>query len=137
MLLVSLSDAGMNFALVRLPARLRAESDHTRANTLVKLGFLLKLAISTVVFLVCYFGSTRIANTLFNRPELVPFIQLASLMIVFQAIYDATNNSFIGRRGVGPPTVFLELAVQYCNTNGASATQTQPTLSSVRQLPWP
>ena len=97
LLLVALADAGMNFALVRLPARLRSEGDHARANRLVKLGFLLKLAISTAASIICYAGSTVIASIVLNRPELTPFIQLASLMIVFQAIYDATNNIFIGQ----------------------------------------
>ena len=97
LLLVALADVGMNYALVRLPARLRSEGDHARANRLVKLGFLLKIAISTAASIVCYAGSTVIASIVLNRPELTPFIQLASLMIVFQAIYDATNNIFIGQ----------------------------------------
>ena len=97
LLLVALADAGMNFALVRLPARLRSEGDHARANRLVKLGFLLKLVISTAASIVCYAGSAFIASIVLNRPELTPFIQLASLMILFQAIYDATNNIFIGQ----------------------------------------
>jgi O-antigen/teichoic acid export membrane protein len=96
-LFVALADAGMNSALVRLPARLRSEGDHARANRLVKLGFLLKLAISAAASIVCYTGSTVIASVILNRPELTPFIQLASLMIVFQAIYDATNAIFIGQ----------------------------------------
>jgi O-antigen/teichoic acid export membrane protein len=96
-LLVAVSDAGMNFALIRLPARVRSEGNRARANRLIRLGFLLKLAISTVAFMICYFGSATIATTVLNRPELAPFIQLASLMIVFQAIFDATNNSFIGQ----------------------------------------
>jgi O-antigen/teichoic acid export membrane protein len=96
-LFVSLSDAGMNLALVRLPAKLRSEDDHARASRLIRLGFLLKLAFSTAAFLICYAGSAMIATIIFNRPELTPFIQLASLMIIFQAIYDATNNSFIGQ----------------------------------------
>jgi O-antigen/teichoic acid export membrane protein len=60
-LLVALADAGINFALVRLPARLRSEGDHARANRLVKLGFLLKLVISTAASIVCYAGSSVIA----------------------------------------------------------------------------
>jgi O-antigen/teichoic acid export membrane protein len=95
-LLVALADVGMNYALIRLPARLRVEGDHARANRLIKLGFLLKLTISTIASVVCYAGSTMIATIVLNRPELAPFIQLASLMIVFQAIFDATNNIFIG-----------------------------------------
>jgi O-antigen/teichoic acid export membrane protein len=96
-LLVALSDAGMNLALVRLPAKLRAEGDYERAKRLIKLGFLLKLAISIAAFFICYAGSTMIATTVLNRPELAPFLQLASLIIIFQAIFDATNNSLIGQ----------------------------------------
>jgi O-antigen/teichoic acid export membrane protein len=96
-LLISLSDAGMNFALVRLPARLRSVGNLARASRLIRLRFLLKLAISTVAFLICYTGSTVIATTVLNRSELAPFLQLASLIIIFQAIFDVTNNSFIGQ----------------------------------------
>ncbi len=96
-LLVALADVGMNYALVRLPARLRAEGEHGRANKLIRLGFILKLAISTIAFIVCYADSTNIATVVLNRPQLAPFIQLASLIIIFQAIYDATNNIFIGQ----------------------------------------
>jgi len=96
-LLVSLSDAGMNLALVRLPARFRAAGEYARADRLIRLGLLLKLAISTVAFIVCYLASTPIAATVLNRPELGPFLQIASLMIVFQALVDATSSSFIGQ----------------------------------------
>jgi O-antigen/teichoic acid export membrane protein len=97
LLLVSLSDMGMNFALVRLPARLRAEGNYAKANRLTRLGFLIKLAISTVAFIVCYIGSTAIAAIVLNRPESAPFLRIASLIVVFQALVDATSNSFIGQ----------------------------------------
>jgi hypothetical protein len=66
-----------------LPARLRAEGYHARANRLIKLGFLLKLAISIAASAVCYVGSAVIASIVLNRPELTSFMQLASLVIVF------------------------------------------------------
>ena len=62
-LLVALADVGMNYALVRLPARLRAEGEHGRANRLIRLGFILKLAISTIAFIVCYADSTNDRNS--------------------------------------------------------------------------
>jgi O-antigen/teichoic acid export membrane protein len=96
-LLISLSDAGMNSALVRLPARLRAEGDPARANRLIRLGFMLKLAFSIVASLICYVSSTMIATNVLNRSELAPFLRIASLIIVFQSIFDATNYSFIGQ----------------------------------------
>jgi O-antigen/teichoic acid export membrane protein len=96
-LLVGLADLGMNNALVRLPARFRSEGDNAKANRLVRLGFLVKLGVSAMAFLICYFSSTVIATSVLNRPQIAPFVQLASLMILFQAIYDATNNAFIGQ----------------------------------------
>lgn len=96
-ILVSLSDAGISFALVRLPARLRAEGNYAEAEKLIRLGFLLKLTISTVAFVICYFGSATIATTVLNRPELAPFLRIASLIVVFYSVFDATSRSFIGQ----------------------------------------
>ena len=127
-LLAALSDVGMSYALVRLPAKSKSEGDPARAFRLIRLGFLLKLAVSTVAFLICYAGSALIATAVFSRPELTPFIQLAALLIVFQAIYDATTNSFNGQdlmqysaailvlQGVlkgtlGPTLVFIGLGI--------------------------
>lgn len=96
-ILVSLSDAGISFALVRLPARLGAEGNYAEAEKLIRLGFLLKLTISTVAFIICYFGSATIATTVLNRPELAPFLRIASLIVIFHSMFDATCNSFIGQ----------------------------------------
>jgi O-antigen/teichoic acid export membrane protein len=85
-LLISLSDLGMNSALIRLPARLMAEGNYTRAKRLIRLGFLLKLAISAVAFIICYIGAPTIATTLLNRPALVPYLRITSLMIVTQPL---------------------------------------------------
>ena len=95
-LLVSLADVGMNLTLVRMPARLRSEGAYRRANSMVRLGFLLKMCLSVAAFLVCYGGAEAIAATILNRPELAPFLRLASVMIIFQALYDAASNAFIG-----------------------------------------
>jgi O-antigen/teichoic acid export membrane protein len=96
-LFISLSDMGMNFALVRLPARLSAEGHAARANRLIRLGFMLKLAFSVVFSLVCYVASTMISTNVLNRPELAPLLRVASLIIVFQSIFDAASSSFIGQ----------------------------------------
>jgi O-antigen/teichoic acid export membrane protein len=95
-LLVPLADAGMNYALVRLPARRRSEGDYYGASRVIRLAFLVKLFTSAVAFLICYFGAEMIAATVLNRPELASLLQLASVLIVFQAVLDATSSSFIG-----------------------------------------
>jgi stage V sporulation protein B len=96
LLFVSLADAGMNYALVRFPAKLRAESDYAASNRAIRLGFLVKLSLGIAAFLICYFGADTIATTLLNRSELSQYLQLAGLLIVFQSIFDAATYSFIG-----------------------------------------
>jgi len=96
-LLISLADVGMNSALIRLPARLMAERNYARANRLIRLGFLLKLATSAVAFIICYLAAPAIATTVLNRPALVPYVRIASLMILTQPLVDGTVNAFIGQ----------------------------------------
>ena len=95
-LLVSLADVGMNYALIRLPAKLRSEGDYKGSNRAIRLGILLKLSLSVAAFLICYFGADLIATTVLNRAELAPFLRLASILIVFQTLLEATSNSFVG-----------------------------------------
>jgi stage V sporulation protein B len=95
-LLVSVADAGMNYAIVRFTAKLRSQGEHYAANKTIRLAFVLKLSASVVAFLICYSGAETIAVTVLNRPELASFLRLASAFIVFQAVLDATNSSYIG-----------------------------------------
>lgn len=95
-LLVSFADVGMSYALVRLPAKLRSEGDFDGTSRMIQLGFLLKLSVSLMAFLACYVGADLIAVSLLNRPELAGLLRLASVLIVFQAIYGAVINSFVG-----------------------------------------
>jgi stage V sporulation protein B len=93
---ISIADAGMNAALIRFPATLRSQGDFLASNRVIRLGFMLKLSLSVTAFIICYFGGDMIATTLLNRPGLTPYLQLAGLLIIFQAIFDAASNSFIG-----------------------------------------
>jgi O-antigen/teichoic acid export membrane protein len=92
----SLADAGMNAALMRFPAKLRSEGNYLASNRAIRLGFQLKLSLSLIAFLICYFGAEAITTNLLNRPELTPYLQLAGAIIIFQAFLDAASNSFIG-----------------------------------------
>jgi stage V sporulation protein B len=95
-LFTTIADAGMSNVLVRFPAKLRSEHDITGSNQAIQLGFLLKLTLSLAAFLICYLGANPIATTLLNRPESAPYVQLAGVLIVFQAIFNAATNAFVG-----------------------------------------
>ena len=90
------TDLGVNYALIRFPAKLTFEGNYCGAAKIIRLGVLLKLSVSTAAFLICYCGAERIAVYVLNRPELVPSLRLASALIVFEALFYAAMNSFIG-----------------------------------------
>jgi stage V sporulation protein B len=93
-LVVSLTDVGINYALVRMPAKLRSEGDLQGASKTIRLGFLFKIFVSIVAFLVCYIGAEPIAATVLNRVELAPLLRLTSILILFQPVLDAVSSSF-------------------------------------------
>jgi O-antigen/teichoic acid export membrane protein len=95
-LFVNLADAGVNLALVRIPAMFRSRGDYSASSRAIRLGFLCKLTLSIGSFLVCYFGADIITTTILNRPDLATYLQFAGLLIVFQALFDGASNAFIG-----------------------------------------
>lgn len=95
-LLNDLVDIGISSALVKIPAKLIAEGDSDGARRILKLGVLLKLATGAAGFFVCYVGADLISTFILNRPELSSFLRIASAVIVFQAVFDATASSFLG-----------------------------------------
>jgi len=121
LLLASLADAGISFALVRLPAKLRSEGDRYRAGWVIKAGFALKLLISAVAFLICYVGAEAIATSLLNRPQAVSLVRLAALLIVFQSAFNAASNSFIGLD-------LMQYSASFQITQSALKTAFQPVL---------
>ncbi len=96
LVLISVSDLGMNYALVRLSAKLKSQGDQLGVSRTIRLGFLLKLSIGIVAFSVCYLGAASISATVLNRPELASFLRLAAFLVIGQTIDDAATNSFIG-----------------------------------------
>ena len=94
-LLASLTDLGINYALIRFPTKLRFEGKHYEAFKTVGFGLLLKLSSSVVAFAICYSMAESLAYIL-NRPELALLVRLASALILFQPIFYAAIQSFIG-----------------------------------------
>ena len=89
-------DLGINSALTRFSAKLRAEGKQHLVACMLKAGFAFKLAMSTAAFLVCFFLSDFLAYLLLRRPEMGFFVKLASPLILFQTLYTTLSSSFIG-----------------------------------------
>ncbi len=95
-LLAYIVDCGLNYALVRFPVKMMSEGDRGEAAKIIMLGFLIKLFVSIIVFFICYAGADLLATYILNRPELIFSLKLASMLIIFNSIYDVAVYSLIG-----------------------------------------
>jgi len=95
-LLATLADFGINPALTRYSAKLKAEHKSFQLALILKTGFLIKLIISLLFLLATLMLSKELAILLLNRPEIKPYLMLTSIFILFQAIFSAAYSSLIG-----------------------------------------
>lgn len=100
-LLTGLIDFGVNPALTRFSAKLRAEGKTQLAANMLKAGFIFKLITGTAMSILCFVLSDVFAIYVLNRPEIGPFIKLTSLQIFFQTVYVTLNSSFMGLDKMG------------------------------------
>jgi O-antigen/teichoic acid export membrane protein len=94
--LAGLVDLGVNSALTRFSARLRAEGKAQLAAGMLKSGFLFKLLIGIAMSVTCFVFSDALATYVLNRPGMGFLVKLASSLILFQTIFTTLNSAFIG-----------------------------------------
>lgn len=95
-ILGGLIDLGVNPALTRFSARLRADGESELAASILRSGFLFKLISGIAASATCFIFSDVFAAYILNRPEIGFLIKLTSLLIVFQTVFNAQDAAFIG-----------------------------------------
>ncbi len=95
-LLAGLIDLGVNTALTRYLAKLRAEGKSQLAAKMLKSGFLFKIATGTAMSALCYVFADFFAINILNRPEMDFLVKTSSFLIIFQTILTASDSSFTG-----------------------------------------
>lgn len=95
-LLISLFSFGIDPALTMFSARFRSEGRIHSLINFLRAGFLFKLLISFVAFVISFIFSDYFALYILNRPELGSLVRIASIIIVFGIIYNGVTATFIG-----------------------------------------
>jgi len=95
-ILAGLIDLGVNPALTRFSAKLRAEGKSQLAANMLRSGFLFKLATGIAMSAICFIFSDAFATHILNRPEMGFLVKLSSLLIIFQTVFTISNSSFTG-----------------------------------------
>ncbi|MEM0471729.1 MAG: flippase [Sulfolobales archaeon] len=95
-LLIGFIGFGLDAALVRYSARLRAESRNELVASVLRTGLLFKFLIGASMSFFCLTFSDSLAAFIVNRPELGFYIRLASPLILFQSLLATVSSAFIG-----------------------------------------
>ncbi len=95
-ILVGLVDLGINYALIRYLARLRAEGKLGLAARMLKSGYIFKLALGVFASIICFIFADQFATYILNRPEMGYLIRLTSILITFQTVFGVLSSAFIG-----------------------------------------
>lgn len=96
LLLVLFVNPGMSEGIIKFSTSLQLKGEKNKLGTLLLHSLFLKMVLASIAFLVCFIFSEQLASSIFNRPEISGFVQIASLLIIFQAIREVIDSAFIG-----------------------------------------
>ena len=95
-LLFHFADIGINHGLIKFSASLRSKGETSQLIPLIKHGLVFKVLIGLIISAANFAFSGYFASYLLNRPDLEPYIRIASISIIFQVIATTATSSFVG-----------------------------------------
>lgn len=95
-LILGFLDPGVGAALTRFTAKFRAEKKADVVASILKTGFVYKLIVSSIATVLCFTFSETLATILLNRSELGYFVRIASIIILFQTLFNFLGETFFG-----------------------------------------
>ena len=89
-------DWGVNSAITKFTASLRAQKSEEKAYKIIKTGLIFEVATGFILSLILISLSGFIASAIFNRPKSAPLIAIASVTVFAGALQTAAQSIFIG-----------------------------------------
>jgi O-antigen/teichoic acid export membrane protein len=99
-ILLSLIDFGINPAVTYYSTKLRVEGRPDLLSEALKAAYVNRVSVGFVVALASFLSSNHIA-ALLNRPEASKLIQISSLLIFVQSLFNLNNSAFLGLEKIG------------------------------------
>ncbi|PVX24262.1 MAG: hypothetical protein CW691_08115 [Candidatus Bathyarchaeum sp.] len=100
-LIKTFRDLGIDQATIKYTAQYRAENKLGNVKQIVAAETLFEIIIGSILSICSFLLSGFFATTIFNRPEIAPLIQIASLIIFAEAILKAAQVAFTGYEKMG------------------------------------
>lgn len=95
-LLFLFADIGINQGLMKFSASLRSKGETSQLVPLIKHALIFRVMIGLVISAANFAFAGYFATYLLNRPDLEPYISIASISIIFQVIATTATSSFVG-----------------------------------------
>ncbi|XHH08733.1 MAG: flippase [Candidatus Bathyarchaeia archaeon] len=89
-------DWGITSAMVRYTAQYRAENRTAEIRSIFVAGIVFELVLGIILSLVSFLISGYVATDFYNRPEVAPLIQIASISILAHGLTTAATAVFTG-----------------------------------------
>ena len=95
-LIILFRDWGVNFAMIRYTAQNNAEDKAANIRGIFMSGLIFEIAVGIVLSLIGFLLSDFLATNVFNRPTIVPLLQIASFIILTSALVNTATSAFTG-----------------------------------------
>lgn len=95
-LLIIFRDWGVNSAMVRCTAQYKVEDRACEVRSIFISGITFEVAAGLILSIISLLLSNFLATNIFNRPEIGPLIQIASITILAGGFINAASAAFIG-----------------------------------------
>ena len=94
-LLIIIRNLGIDQATIKYTAQYNHQNKQTKIKNILKASITFEFTLGTILSIITFLLAAPIAQ-LFNRPQITPFIQIASLTIFGNALSQTANSTFIG-----------------------------------------
>jgi O-antigen/teichoic acid export membrane protein len=113
-MIILFRDWGINSAITKYTATLRAQNKQEDTREIIKAGILFETTTGIALTLISIFLSSHIATIIFNRPESSSLMAIVSVTIFSEALLTSSQSSFIGfeRMGLNSLTIICQAIVK-------------------------
>lgn len=95
-LLILIRDLGIDQSTIKYTAQYKQENKLTEIKNILIAGITFEFLLGIILSVLSYIFSGYIAIKIFNRPDIVRFIQIASFSIFGNALFKMSDSAFIG-----------------------------------------
>lgn len=96
LMLIGLIDFGIISAITKFVVESKSAGKNSQVNRVIKSGIIFQLITGLIASAVCFVFSDFWATYMINTPDAASYIQTASLLVLFQTLFNGISSAFIG-----------------------------------------